>query len=70
MSAPTAKFLMELLEGEQAAIEAIELQLSADDELTSLHRSTLVELQTAYEGLCDKLEAAIREHDFIEELPE
>ena len=70
MSGPTAKFLMELLEDEEHAIEAIELQMASDSDLIADQRTNLLDLQTTYENLCDKLKAAIAEHDFTEELPE
>jgi hypothetical protein len=70
MSAPTAKFLMELLEGEEHTCEAIEIQLASDADLTLEQRDTLLDLQKAFEDICDKLKAAIEEHDFTEELPE
>jgi hypothetical protein len=54
---------MELLEAEESAIEAIEIQLAADGELTTPQRETLLMLQVGYEFRRDQLRAAIKEHD-------
>jgi hypothetical protein len=63
MSAPTAKFLMELLEAEVFTIKAIELQLAHDGELTSQQRETLRMLQGGYVLRREQLRQAIIEHE-------
>jgi hypothetical protein len=62
VSAPTAKFLMELLEAEESAVEALEIQLACNGELTSPQRETLRMLQGGSMFRLHMLRAAIREH--------
>ena len=63
MPAEMARFLIELLHGEEDAIEAIEVQAAKDSELTPDHRTSLLNLQSKYEDLCDLLRTLIREHE-------
>jgi len=50
---------MELLEAEVFTIEAIEIQLAQDVELTPSQRETLLLLQAGYEFRRDQLRTAI-----------
>jgi hypothetical protein len=61
MSPEMARFLIELLHGEEDAIEAIEKQMF-DEQLTPEQRNSLIDLQTRYENLCDFLRQVIKEH--------
>lgn len=63
MPAPTAKFLMELLEAEVLAIEAIEGRLADHDTLTARQAETLRILQNEYVHRCEQLQQAISEQN-------
>ena len=63
MSTSMARFLIELLHGEEDAIEALEVQAAKDPELTPDQRTSLLDLQTRYENLCDFLRKVIEEHE-------
>ena len=63
MSTSMARFLIELLHGEEDAIKAIEVQAAKDPELTPDQRTSLLDLQTRYENLCDFLRKVIEEHE-------
>ena len=54
---------MELLEAEVFTIEAIEIQLAQDVELTTSQRDTLLLLQAGYEFRRDQLPTAIAAHE-------
>jgi hypothetical protein len=56
------KFLIELLHGEEDAIEAIEKQMF-DEQLTPEQRASLIDLQTQYENLCESLRKLIKVHE-------
>ena len=58
-----ARFLIELLHGEEDAIPAIEIQAAEDLELTPEQRTSLLDLQTRYENLCDFLRELIKQHE-------
>jgi hypothetical protein len=62
MSALMVKFLIELLHGEEDAIEAIEKQMF-DEQLTPEQRASLIDLQTQYENLCESLRKLIKVHE-------
>jgi hypothetical protein len=53
---------MNLLEADQAAIEAIEIYLSNDRGLTLSGRGGLLSLQASYERLVDQLQGEIDRH--------
>ena len=55
-------FLFELLHGEEDTIEAIEKQMF-DEQLTSEQRTSLLDLQTRYENLCEFIRKVIHEHE-------
>jgi len=57
-----ARFLIELLHGEEDAIDAIEKQILVA-QLTPEQRTSLLDLQTRYENLCDFLRQVIKEHE-------
>ena len=57
-----ARFLIELLHGEEDAIEAIEKQMFVE-QLTPEQRTSLLDLQRRYENLCDFLRQVIKEHE-------
>ena len=57
-----ARFLIELLHGEENAIDAIEKQILVA-QLTPEQRTSLLDLQTRYENLCDFLRQVIKEHE-------
>jgi hypothetical protein len=61
MPAEMARFLIELLHREEDAIEAIEKQMFAE-QLTPEQRTSLLDLQTQYEHLCELLRKIIKEH--------
>jgi len=63
MSAKMARFLIELPHGEEDAIPAIELQAAEDPDLTPEQRTSLLDLQTRYENLCDFLRELIKQHE-------
>ena len=58
-----AKFLIELLHGEEDAILAIEVQAFSDGDLTPHQRASLLNLQSRYEDLCDLLRELIKQHE-------
>ena len=62
MPASMTKFLIELLHGEEDTIEAIEKQIF-DEQLTSEQRTSLLDLQTRYENLCEFIRKVIHEHE-------
>ena len=62
MPAEMARFLIELLHGEEDAIDAIEKQMFVE-QLTPEQRTSLLDLQTRYENLCDFLRQVIKEHE-------
>jgi len=62
MSAEMTRFLIELLHGEQDAIEAIEKQMFVE-QLTPEQRTSLIDLQTRYENLCEFIRKVIHEHE-------
>jgi len=62
MPTEMARFLIELLHGEEDAIEAIEAQMFVE-QLTPEQRTTLIDLQTRYENLCEFIRKVIREHE-------
>jgi|KBSMisStaDraftv2_1062788.scaffolds.fasta_scaffold2293910_1 hypothetical protein len=62
MPAEMARFLIELLHGEEDAIDAIEKQILVA-QLTPEQRTSLLDLQTRYENLCDFLRQVIKEHE-------
>ena len=62
MSASTASLLAGILKHEEDIIEAIELQLRSDPDLTLLQRHTLLRLQLGSEVRCDEIRSAIFEH--------
>jgi hypothetical protein len=54
-----ARFLIELLHGEEDAIEVIEKQMF-EEQLTPEQRNSLLDLQTQYEDVCESLRKLIR----------
>ena len=62
MPTEMARFLIELLHGEEDAIDAIEKQILVA-QLTPEQRTSLLDLQTRYENLCDFLRQVIKEHE-------
>lgn len=63
MSAEMVRLLIELLQAEEDAIHAIEVQAAHDSELTVEQRFGILDLQSGYENLCDLLQKAIKQHE-------
>lgn len=63
MSTPIAKFLMELLEAAVSTVEAIEIELARDAELTSQQRETMRMVQAGYIFSREQLRQAILDHE-------
>ena len=62
MPAELARFLIELLHGEEDVIGAIKKQMFRE-QLTREQRTSLIDLQTQYENLCESLRKVIKEHE-------
>jgi len=62
MSAATAKFLMDLLETEKHAVQAVEIIIHEEDELTEAQKNGLRALQGKFRIICNEIEAEINQH--------
>jgi hypothetical protein len=63
MPSEIARFLIELLHGEEHIIAGRRAGMAADNTLTADHRTSLLDLQSKYEDLCDLFRTIIKEHE-------